>query len=292
MGKHSFDGLCVLALGSRRTSEIAKLISNFGGTAIVAPSVREVSLESNEEAVEFARQLNAGQVDVVIFMTGVGVKALVRAVENICSRDKLSQHLNEVAVVARGPKPIAALREMGVRVRLTVPEPNTWRDLLTTLDQNKDSIPLAGRRVAVQEYGMTNPELYAGLKQRGALVVPVRVYQWALPEDVSALQNAVESVIRGDVHVLLLTSSVQVRHLFEVAEKMGRREALHDALSQVVIASIGPLTSEELRSFHLSIDLECTHPKMGILVQEAAERGPEILRRKRNGVSSAGKSQP
>ena len=291
MGEHSFSGLCVLALESRRISEMAKLISNFGGKAIVAPSVREVSLESNEEALEFARRLNARQVDVVIFMTGVGVRALARAVENICSRDKLSRDLNEIVVVARGPKPIAALREMGVRVRLTVPEPNTWRDLLTILDQNKDSIPLAGRRVAVQEYGVTNPELSAGLEQRGAIVVPVRVYQWALPEDVSALQNAVESVIRGDVHVFLLTSSVQVRHFFEIAEKMGRREPLHDALSQVVIASIGPLTSEELRSFRLSVDLECTRPKMGVLVQEAADKSPEILRHKRRVVSSAG-NQP
>jgi uroporphyrinogen-III synthase len=282
----TFGGLCVLALESRRAREIAKLIANLGGVPMVAPSVREVPLESNQEALEFVRKLAAGQVDIVIFTTGVGVKALASAVEKVCSRDELSRYLNEVVVVARGPKPTAALRELGVRVSIAVPEPNTWRDLLATLDQGKDTFPVSGRRIAIQEYGVTNPELSAGLEQRGALVTLVNVYQWALPEDLGPLENAVESIIGGDVHVLLVASSVQIRHLFEVAGRMAKKEALHQALDRVVITSVGPLTSEELRSRGLSVDIECTRPKMGFLVQEAAEKSAEILRQKR-GMHSA-----
>jgi uroporphyrinogen-III synthase len=278
----SFNGLCVLALESRRAREIAKLIENFGGVPIVAPSVREVALDSNQEALEFARNLSAGEVDMVIFTTGVGVKALVSAVESACSREEFARRLNEVVVVARGPKPSGALRELGVRVSLVVPEPNTWRDLLVLLDENKKSFPVDGRRVAVQEYGVTNPELSAGLKERGAVLSLVNVYQWALPEDLTPLQNAVDSIIRGDVHVLLIASSIQIRHLFEVAERMEKASALHAALARVVITSIGPLTSEELRGRGLSVDIECTHPKMGFLVQEAAEKAPELLNQKRS----------
>ncbi len=281
MANSTFGGLCVLALESRRAREIAKLIANLDGVPLIAPSVREVSLESNREALEFARKLAANEVDMVIFTTGVGVKALASAVETACSRDELSRYLNAVTIVARGPKPTAALRELGVRVSVSVPEPNTWRDLLVVLDQNKDTFPLSGRRVAVQEYGVTNPELSAGLEARGAIVSPVSVYQWALPEDLGPLQEAVEAVIKGEVHVLLVASSVQIRHLFEVAEKMAKGKALHEALSRVVITSIGPLTSEELRSHGLSVDIECTRPKMGFLVQEAAEKSAEILLQKR-----------
>src|SRR5215471_13728964 len=212
----SFNGLRVLALESRRAREIAKLIENFGGVPIVAPSVREVALDSNQEALAFARNLSAGQVDVVIFTTGVGVKALISAIESICPREEFARRLNDVVVVARGPKPTAALRELGVRVSLTVPEPNTWRDLLTVLDKNKDSFPLNNRRVAVQEYGVTNPELSEGLLNRGATVTLVNVYQWALPEDLVPLERAIQSIIEGNVHALLVTSSVQIRHLFEV----------------------------------------------------------------------------
>lgn len=271
-----------MALESRRAREIAKLIENLGGVAIVAPSVREVALDSNREALEFARNLATGQVDMVLFTTGVGVKALASAIEGVCSREELARRLNDVVVVARGPKPTAALRELGVTVSLTVPEPNTWRELLSVLDQNKETFPVAGRRVAVQEYGVTNPELSAGLRERGAVVMLVNVYQWALPENLAPLERAIEATIRGDVHVLLVASSVQIRHLFEVAERIGKAASLHDALSRVVITSVGPLTSEELRGRGLSVDIECTHPKMGFLVQEAAEKAGELLKTKRS----------
>ena len=276
----TFGGLCVLALESRRAREIAKLITNLGGVAIVAPSVKEVPLESDQEALEFARKLAAGQVDMVVFTTGVGVKALASAVETVCSREQLSRQLNEVVIVARGPKPAAALRELRVRVSIPVPEPNTWRDLLASLDRNRETFPVAGRRVVVQEYGVANPELSAGLQERGAVLTAVNVYHWALPDDLSPLENAVESIISREVHVLLVTSSVQIRHLFQVAENMGKQVALHEALTDVVITSIGPLTSEELRNRGLNVDLECTRPKMGFLVQEAAEKSAEILRHK------------
>lgn len=278
----TFNGLRVLALESRRAREIAKLIENLGGIPIVAPSVREVPLESNHEAREFTRKLASHEVDVVIFTTGVGVKVLASAVEKSCPRDEFSRLLNEVVIVARGPKPSAALRELGVKTSFIVPEPSTWRDLLILLDQNASTFPIAGRRVAVQEYGVTNPELSAGLRERGALVTSVNVYQWSMPEDLGPLRNAIDATIRGDVDVLLVASSVQIRHLFEVAADMHRSEALHNALSQVVITSIGPLTSEELRSRGLTADIESTHPKMGYLVQEAAEKAPELLRQKRH----------
>ena len=281
MPRESFNGLSVLALESRRAREIAKLIENLGGVPIVAPSVREVALDSNQEVLEFGRNLTAGLIDVVIFTTGVGVKALASAIENVCSREELARRLNSVVIVARGPKPTAALRELGVAVSLAVPEPNTWRELLAILDQNKETIPVAGRRIAVQEYGVTNPELATGLAERGAMVTLVNVYQWALPQDLAPLEQAIESIIRGDIHVLLVVSSVQIRHLFRVAEQMKKADSLQQALSRVVITSVGPLTSEELRGRGLSVDIECTHPKMGFLVQEAAEKAPQLLKNKR-----------
>lgn len=271
----------MLALESRRAQEIGKLITNWGGEPIIAPSVKEVPLEANSEALEFVRRLEAKQVDIVIFTTGVGVKALAAAIEAECPRDKFAFLLNGVTIVARGPKPTAALREFGIRVTLPVPEPNTWRDMLAVLDARASDFPLAGRQVAIQEYGVANPELTFGLQQRGASVLPVVIYQWALPDDTAPLQHAVDAVVRGEIHVLLVASSAQIRHFFLVAQAMGREEALREHLSQVVIASIGPLTSAELRSRGLNVDIECTRPKMGYLVQEAAENTDAILQQKR-----------
>ena len=274
-------GLRVLALESRRAAEMAKLIENYGGRAIVAPAMREVPLESNTEAIEFARALSSEGFDVVIFLTGVGARFLVKVAESIDSREQFLSGLRRVVIVARGPKPAAVLKELGVPVAVAVPEPNTWRDLLRALDEKRDSLPLAGRRVAVQEYGASNAELIAGLEERGAMVTRVPVYQWALPEDTGPLRNAIHAIASGEIDMALFTTSVQVAHLLRVAEEMNLESRLRRGLEGVAVGSIGPITSEELREHGLSIDFEPEHPKMGFLVNEAAQRGAAIVGQKR-----------
>jgi len=278
-------GLRVLALETRRGAEMAKLIANYGGEAIVAPSMREVPLESNTEALAFARSLLANSFDMVIFLTGVGARALMRVVETATPLDQIVAALRRVAVVARGPKPAAALKEFGVPVALFVPEPNTWRELLRALDDNKESLPLQGRRVAVQEYGASNPELLAGLADRGARVTAVPVYQWALPEDTGPLRAAVETVLRGEIDVVLFTTSIQVVHLLRIAREMNREEDLRRAFTRIVVGSIGPVTSEELREHGLEPDFEPEHSRMGFLVNEAAQRAASLLQEKHRSAS-------
>jgi uroporphyrinogen-III synthase len=173
------------------------------------------------------------------------------------------------------------LRELDISPWLVAPEPNTWRELLQVLDARAGEFSLAGLRVAVQEYGVSNPDLLEGLAARGAAVTAVSIYQWALPEDVGPLRAAVDAVIAGHVDVVLLTSGVQLAHLFQVAGDAGRSDALGLALARTVIASIGPTTSEEVRRRGLEPDLEASHPKMGTLVTEAAAHAATILDAKR-----------
>jgi len=276
-----FDGLRVLSLESRRAPEMAKLIANAGGQPMVAPSMREVPIESNVEALRFGEILLAGGIDAVIFLTGVGTRALAKVIEARYPRERFVAALTHIPVIARGPKPVAALRELGVPVSLAVPEPNTWRELLEALDQSGDSIPLAGKTVGVQEYGESNTELLTALSRRGARVIRVPVYEWDLPEDLEPLRAAVRAIAAGEIDVMLFTTSVQVRHLMQVAAQMNLTGALLKGATRALVGSIGPITSDELRSVGIAVDLEPTHPKMGFLVKEAAERCHEILRRKR-----------
>lgn len=261
-------GLRVLALESRRAAEMAKLIANYGGDAIVAPSMREVPIESNQEALEFAHKLADGNFEVVIFLTGVGIRALARVVETVYPREKLIEYLKRAQIIVRGPKPLAVLKEFGVPVALTVPEPNTWRDLLQALDTS--SIAIRGKRVALQEYGESNRELLAGLQERGAEVMQVPVYKWDLPEDTAPLRDAVAKIAAGEIDLALFTTSVQVIHLLKIARELGLENRVRDALSKMRIGSIGPVTSEELREQGIHVDFEPEHPKMGFLVNEAA----------------------
>jgi uroporphyrinogen-III synthase len=286
-----FEGLRVLALESRRAPELAKLISTYGGEAVVAPSMREVPLESNKEALAFAAGLFAGEFDMVIFLTGVGTRALLGVVETAYKREDYLAALRRVPVVPRGPKPIAVLRELAVTPAITVPEPNTWRELLSALDEagaSREELRVRGKRVAVQEYGVSNPELLSGLRERGAAVTRVPIYRWALPEDVAPLQAAVRALADGEIDVVFFTTSVQVAHLCQIAAEMKLEEPMLRGLGRAVVASIGPTTSEELQRRGIRADLEPSHPKMGFLVKEAAEQSGELLRRKRQGSATAG----
>jgi uroporphyrinogen-III synthase len=247
----------------------------------VAPSLREVPLETNTTALDFAAALMLDEFDIVVFLTGVGARALLKVVEAACPRDVFAAALARTKVAARGPKPLAVLRELQVPVWVTAPEPNTWRELVAALDARASERSLAGARVAVQEYGVSNVELLDALRARGALVSPVPVYQWTLPEDIQPLHDAVAAITRGEVDVVILTSGVQLAHLFQVADGMGVEPDLLQGLRRTVIASIGPTTSEEIGRRGLTADLEASHPKMGVLVREAAERSRELIDTKR-----------
>jgi uroporphyrinogen-III synthase len=276
-----FAGLKILSLESRRGPEMTKLIANCGGQPIIAPSVQEVPLQSNPDAFKFAGELFAGRVDVAIFLTGVGARALTRVIETRSPRRQFAAALARLPVVVRGPKAAAAMRELGVPIAVTVPEPNTWRELLDALDRCSESVPIKERTVAVQEYGVSNPDLLDGLAARGAKVMPVPVYEWELPKDLGPLRSAVRAIIAGEVDGILFTTSVQVRHLFQVARQMGLEEELRRACRGMMVASVGPVTSEEVRAHAIGVDLEPSHPKMGFLVQESSNRCEEILQRKR-----------
>jgi uroporphyrinogen-III synthase len=276
-----FRGLRVLALESRRAREMGLLIANHGGQPFVAPTTREVPTKDKGDTLKFVSGLREGRLDLVIFLTGVGTRSLAQAAESICSREEFITALSRTAVIARGPKPVAALRELGVPIAAVVPEPNTWRELLHLLDEKRELFPLKGRSVAVQEYGVSSPELLAGLAERGAQVFAVRIYDWSLPEDTAPLRKAVNAVALGEIDVLLVTSAIQIRHLLQIAEQMNLREDIIRRLSRVVVGSIGPVASAELRRQGIAVDMEPTHPKMGFLVKEVAERCGELMENKR-----------
>ena len=277
----SFAGRRVLSLETRRAPELTLLVMNYGGRPVVAPALREVALESNAAALAFSDALIRQRFDVVVLMTGVGTRLLVKIVEPVHGRDAFLRALASTRIVARGQKPVAALRELGLTAWATVPRPNTWREVLTTLDAHSTAVPLPGLRVAVQAYGAPNPDLTLGIEARGALVTDVPVYQWTLPEDVAPLRAAVRAIVDAAIDVVLLTAPVQLVHLLAVAADMELDAIVRRSLAQMVIASIGPMTSEEIVRQGLPVDLESSNAKMGVLVKEAAEQCAGLLHAKR-----------
>ena len=274
-----FEGLRVVAFESRLAEQMTQLIERYGGRPLVAPSMREVPLEQNTAALDFGERLMAGEFAMVILLTGVGTRFMLKILDTRWPREQTLAALVKAVLVVRGPKPLAVLRELGLQPTLAVPEPNTWRDLVKALDDMGRS--LQGMNVAVQEYGVSNVELLDAIRERGAIVTRVPVYQWMLPEDTGPLADAVRALIQGDADVVLFTNAVQVDHMMQIAEREGGAEHLRQAMSRMVVSAVGPIVAEHLRSHRLPVDFEPSHPKMGILVKETSERAAEILLRKR-----------
>ena len=270
----SFDGLAVAALESRRAADMQRMIEKYGGEAFVSPSMREVPIEHNREAVDFAYRVITGEINIVVFLTGVGFKQLLKAIERSVDRQRFLDALSDITTVARGPKPAAAMKEVGVQPTVRVPEPNTWRELLRSLD---DHVPIVNQKIGLQEYGKTNSSLVAGLEARGAEVIPLRVYNWDLPEDIEPLRENLTSIVNGQRDILLLTSAHQVANLLRLSAEMDLEADLRAALQNLIVASIGPTTSEMLRQNDLPVDLEPEHPKMGHLIVESAARAKNLV---------------
>jgi uroporphyrinogen-III synthase len=269
-----FDGLRVLCLESRRAAEMAVLIRNQKGIPVTAPSMREVPLEENQPAFAFADGLFAAAFDMAILLTGVGTRYLDKVIAT--RGQSLAEGLRKVTVVARGPKPMVVLREWQVPAIL-VPEPNTWREILVTIAKRPET------RVAVQEYGRPSTELIAGLRAQNREVTTVPVYQWDLPVDTAPLRAAARELAEGKIDVAMFTTSIQIVHLLRVAEEEGIGRETLAGLQQVLIASIGPTTSEALTERGVKVDFEPSHPKMGNLVLETGQRAAELLEEKRVG---------
>lgn len=267
------------AFESRMAKEMENLIRRYGGNPLVAPALREIPLEDNSAALRFGARLLTEQIDILVLLTGVGTKALFDILQTRHTLPDIIAALRQTVLVARGPKPVAALKNLGLSPTLTVPEPNTWHDLITTLDAYR---PVKGLRVAVQEYGVSNQELLSALQERGAHVTAVPVYRWALPEDTGPLASVIEAILAGTAHVMLVTNAAQIDHVMQFVDGRGETRRFKDACARMMVASIGPTASERLREYDLPVDLEPTHPKMGILVKEASEQAATILHRKQS----------
>ncbi len=265
------EGVCAVSFESRMADIMAQAIQRKGGRVISAPSMQEIPLEKNPEAFSFGENLLAGKIDVIIFMTGVGTRMLVEILATRTPREKILAAIRQTTTVARGPKPVKVLRDLGIPITLTVPEPNTSFEILETLDLSRKSLELAGRTVAIQEYGVSAEALVQGLKKRGAHVIQVPVYRWALPDDPAPLEHAIREIIAGRVQVAFFTNAMQIRHVIRLASEKGLEAPFREAFNKVLIASVGPTCSEALREAGFGVDFEPSHAKLGHLVSETAE---------------------
>lgn len=274
-----FAGARVVVFESRRAPEMASLVERHGGVPVVAPSMREIPLGPTPALASFAADVERGGFDAVVFLTGVGARALFEAVAPMIDEAALLAALGRTRVVVRGPKPATFLRQLGFTAFVAAPAPNTWRETAAALMEALRDRPggVRGARIALQEYGTPHDELVAMLAESGIAVERVPVYRWSLPEDTAPLRAALGAIARREVRIALFTSAQQVHHALSIACEEGIVDEVRSALRSGLVASIGPVCSEVLVDAGLPPDLEPEHSKMGHLVKETAQKANGVL---------------
>jgi uroporphyrinogen-III synthase len=252
----------IAVLESRFGEHVSTLLEKQGAVAFRAPALAEEP-DLDPEAIRRLIADWAGHpVALAIFQTGVGTGALFEAVDRLGLAEELLALLAGSVVAVRGPKPTAILRGRKVRIDISAGEPHTTAEVLAAIRD----VELSGERVLVQRYGETNLGLEEGLLARGATVIEVPTYRWALPQDIGPLLRLLDALVRGEIDAAVFTSASQVRNLFAVAGQNGGVDQLRRNLNSVLVASIGPVCSDALVAAGVQVGLEASPPKLGPLV--------------------------
>ncbi|HET7366530.1 MAG TPA: uroporphyrinogen-III synthase [Burkholderiales bacterium] len=255
-------GKRIAILEARLGEQLAELVAARGGVPVHAPALAEVPDLDAGAIGELVRSLEARPAALAVFQTGVGTRALFNATDSLGLTPRFLALLATSTVVARGPKPAAALRSRGVRIDRGAAEPFTTHEVLAAIGD----FALGGSRVIVQRYGVANAELDQALAARGAQVLEIPTYRWSLPEDTKPLAELIGALERREIDATVFTNAEQARNLFLVSRELKKEPALRAALNATLVASIGPVASAALREAQVRVGLEASPPKLGALM--------------------------
>ena len=253
-------------LESRLADETAAMVRRLGGDPVNAPSVSEVDVDADQAIAALISRLSVTRGSVVVFLTGAAVARVFAVAERLGRAAELQAGLMRADLVTRGPKPAGALARRGLTPARAVTEPFTTAEVLSALD----TLPLRDRDVTLVHYGERSVPIVELLTERGARVSELLVYEWRLPWNIDPLSSAIDALAAGEIPVLVLTSQIQVRHLFEVAGERGAR--LVDALNRhVLVGAVGPTCAAACYAAGMRQLVVPAHPKLGPLLHALAQ---------------------
>jgi uroporphyrinogen-III synthase len=248
--RSSLAGLTIALPEHRELDRLAEMIEQLGGAAYRCPFIRIVDADDPAPILKWLDRLLDGQIDDLILLTGEGLSRIVQVARSAGLEEAVVRALGGVRTVCRGPKPVRALRAIGLRPTIVSETPTTEGIIATLRSEN-----FAGRRVGVQLYGEEpNDKLVAFLAGAGAEVHTVSPYTYEKGPEGPVLE-LIAAMAEGRISVIAFTSSPQVHRLIEVAEAHRREGELRQGLERTRIAAVGPVLAATLAARGLRVDI-------------------------------------
>jgi uroporphyrinogen-III synthase len=234
----------------RELDLLSRMLEREGAEAVRCPLVAIRDAQDSAPIEAWIRRVIAGECDDLILYTGEGIRRLVGFADRAGLRDDFVAALGRVNKITRGPKPVRALREIGLSSDLAVKVPTTDGIIAALADNTMHE-----RSVSVQIYGQEpNQKLVAFLEAHGAMVAIVAPYIYSSDADDHRVEALIRELGVGRIDAIAFTSSPQVKRLGEVAEKTGLAETLRQGLARTKVAVIGPVAADALARLGVSPD--------------------------------------
>lgn len=262
-------GYVVAVTAARRNGELVGQLERRGATVVLAPAIRTVPVEDDEQLRAATQACLDDPPDVVVATTAVGFRGWTEAAQRWGLGASLHDRLSAAELLTRGPKVTGAVRGAGLRERWSPPGETTEEVVAHLLAGG-----VAGRRVAVQLHGDPLTELMESLRAAGAQVVTLSPYRWERPTDLAPLHRLVEQVVRREVDCVTFTSAPAATSLLSLARDDGQQPPLLEALRlDVLAACVGPVTAAPLERQGVPT-VQPVRARLGDLVRTVAEQLP------------------
>jgi uroporphyrinogen-III synthase len=258
------EGRIIALAEGRQLEELAEMLEKEGATALRCPLVSIHDAPDPAPLLAWLRDLTAGRFHYVILMTGEGLRRLLSVAERAGLRDEVIAALGKTCTVTRGPKPVRALKEVGLAPSRVADAPTTAGVIAVLRPEH-----LQGRKVGVQHYADSNPPLLEFLASAGAIVHAVLPYVYAPAADADRVAGLIDRMTRGQVDVIVFTSSPQVDRLYEVARDRSLEAPLQQGLARTRVAAVGPVVADNLRRHGVRVDI-C--PDQGFVMKNLVQQ--------------------
>jgi uroporphyrinogen-III synthase len=257
------EGKTIALAESRQLEELAQMLEQEGASTLRCPMLSILDNPDAEPVLAWLRELTAGRLDLLVLMTGEALRRLLGFAERAGMRDAVVAALAQTPAITRGPKPVKALKEIGLSPYKVAQTPTTEGVIATLRTET-----LCGKRVGVTRYAEVNEVLENFLTVARANLRPVTPYVYAPAADDARVVDLIERLARGEVAVLVFTSSPQIDRLYEVAEKRGLQQKLTEGLGRVQVAAVGPVVAENLHQRQAPVHI-C--PEQGFVMKNLVQ---------------------
>ena len=245
------NGYRVLILETREEAQFSRLLSEQGADVLQCPMFTINDAPDPAPIEAWIKRSIAKPYDDMVFMTGEGLRRLIKVVRRIGVEQEFVAALGKMRKFTRGPKPGKALREIGLEAQTTTEKP-TSEGVAETLSR----LDLKGHRIGLQLYpDKDHGALIGAIKAQGAEVDTVLPYVYDTKAADANIVTAIDEMARGRIDAIALTNLGQIRRLLDTAKKHGWEEKLREGLARTPIASVGPAVSDELKSHGLRTDI-------------------------------------